>query len=63
VFVVTPGPGVPEGTDGIHLTQVLRIDTATSLWQSQVSPRPTKAVSVPMQATIWRVDSVGPAIP
>ncbi|HVU71563.1 MAG TPA: hypothetical protein VHE83_01255 [Mycobacteriales bacterium] len=56
VFIIAPGPDVPEGTDGITLTQVDRIDTTTSLWLSQIQPRPTHAVTVPMQATVWRVD-------
>ena len=59
VFVITGGPDVPASTDGVPFVQVDRIDTTTSLWQSRITPRPTKAVSVQMQATVWWVKGSG----
>ncbi|HVU71564.1 MAG TPA: hypothetical protein VHE83_01260 [Mycobacteriales bacterium] len=61
VFVVDQGFTKPKELAGVQLSAALTIDTQVRVWESRIRPRPSAAVVLPLQLTVWRVEAASRA--
>ncbi len=56
VFVVTTGDQLPPRLEQGAYTEVKRVQAVLPVWEEEIRARPARAISIPVDVVIWRLD-------